>query len=296
MFRGLLSCLVVTILSWMTPTLAATQTQKSDKVKPPTIQEQATKLWKEAEELFDTGKTLEGVAKLENVVKLDPKDVQAWTLLGWHHAYNLSVDPDLKLNEEEQVKKGIEILRRGIVAVPRSADLRFELGSTYYDRVGDMQKATNVFRETLRLLDEKRVLLLDPDEKRPLRQWRRLLMRNLAHAYERKLDFDGALKVYDRMIEEYDDEDVARFMANYLRNDYGKAREYFNMERYKDALSEIDAALSRRVIAIGLYLKAECHLKLGEIDEAKKAFIALVNHNPRERVALNKIKELSSKQ
>ncbi|MCS6860692.1 MAG: CDC27 family protein [Abditibacteriales bacterium] len=263
--------------------------------KPQTPKEQAAELWEKAVELLDTGKLLEGVAVLERLVKLDPSDVRAWTMLGFNYAYNLSVDPDLKLNEAEQIKKGIDALKRGITAVPRSADLRFELGLLYYNRLGDTEAAIMVFEETLRLVDAGKAVLLDPEEKRPLRQWRRILMRTLAHAYERSIDFCCALRVYDRMIQEYADEDVARFMANYIRNIYNMAWEFYTTGRYREAIREIDAALANRVIAIGLYLKAECLIQLGEKEEAKKVLAAIINKNPAERVALNKYRELSGK-
>lgn len=268
---------------------------EAQKDTPKTPKEQAEELWEKAEELLDTGKLLEGVATLERIVQLDPTDVRAWTMLGFNYAYNLSVDPDLKLNEKEQIQKGIDALKRGITAVPRSADLRFELGMVHYNRIGDTEAAIMVFEETLRLVDEGKAVLLDPEEKRPLRQWRRILMRTLAHAYERSIDFCCALRVYDRMIKEYEDEDVARFMANYIRNDYGMAWEFYTTGRYKEAIREIDAALANRVIAIGLYLKAECLIQLGEKEEAKKVLAAIINKNPSERVALNKYKELDGK-
>jgi tetratricopeptide (TPR) repeat protein len=286
-----LGCLVV--ISALLGKVARVEGAQKDKPKTP--KEQAAELWDKAEEFFDTGKLLEGVAILERIVKLNPSDVRAWTMLGFNYAYNLSVDPDLKLNEEEQINKGIDALKRGIAAVPRSADLRFELGMVYYNRIGDMEAAILVFEETLRLVDEGKAVLLDPEEKRPLRQWRRLLMRTLAHAYERSIDFCCALRVYDRLIKEYEDEDVARFMSNYICNDYGMAWEFYTTGRYKEAIREIDAALANKVIAIGLYLKAECQIQLGEKEEAKKTLAAIINKNPAERVALNKYKELGGK-
>jgi hypothetical protein len=72
----------------------------------------------------------------KRMVKAKPQDVQAWRLLGWHAAYNLSVDFDDIKDRYGYVKQGIEHLVEGLTHNPTNAALYWDIGFYLRDRIG----------------------------------------------------------------------------------------------------------------------------------------------------------------
>jgi hypothetical protein len=97
----------------------------------------------------------------KGMVKANPHDIQAWQLLGWNAAYNLSTTTD-DINERyAYVRQGIEHLMEGRRQNPTNAALYWDIGFYLHSRLGqgDMRKP---FRMLFRKDKEFHKLLAGP--------------------------------------------------------------------------------------------------------------------------------------
>jgi hypothetical protein len=85
----------------------------------------------------------------KRMVKTKPHNIQAWQLLGWNAAYNLSVNSDDIKERYGHVKQGIEHLVEGLMHNPTNATLYWDIGFFLRDRIGRGQDRTPI-RELFR--------------------------------------------------------------------------------------------------------------------------------------------------
>lgn len=78
---------------------------------------------------------------VESIIKLQPHFVRVWTFQGWNLAYNISVEWDQVEDKYYWVKQGIKFLRRGTDVNKQSPELRWDVGWTYFHKLGKADEA-----------------------------------------------------------------------------------------------------------------------------------------------------------
>jgi len=138
------------------------------------------------------------------ITRLDPQFILAWRTFGWHVAWNLHADAPPE-DKPKFLKEGEMIFRRGIHANPKSWEMRMELAWLFHDRIRDPEKAIPLWKDTIRM------------PKAPIYNWHML-----AHAYERTLQWQKSLQVWQEVLKKDPGNPVARRYADMwerLQND-----------------------------------------------------------------------------
>jgi len=102
-------------------------------------------LWLKAEDVWHGGSWWALLPMLETITQLDPHFALAWKVYGWHCAYNLHAESRTAIDKHYWLQKGIEVLERAVDANPKSWDIAFELGWTYFDRLHQLYQAAEWF-------------------------------------------------------------------------------------------------------------------------------------------------------
>ncbi len=89
------------------------------------------------------------------IVTLQPHFLLVWSIGGWHMAYNLSYQARDRAESERWLREGIAFLKEGIAANREKADLYFDLGWTYFDRMKDYAAALPYLEMAARKSDSK---------------------------------------------------------------------------------------------------------------------------------------------
>lgn len=148
-------------------------------------------LWMKSDEYWHSGKADRMIPVLRTVTLLDPHFLDAWRIAGWHWAYNLSVEAK-EPNKNEKIEmcfqNGIQFLKEGIGWNPEKFDLYFELGWTYFDKMGDYISSVEYFKQARTKKNSPR----NPD----------YIQRMIGHAHERIPDIPKALDAYAMVLGE----------------------------------------------------------------------------------------------
>lgn len=185
----------------------------------------ADMLWVKGDELFHTGQMYKFLPLARTVVMLDPHFIDAWTVTGWHLAYNMFAEAHKKGDWDGQVqwfRTGIEWLMRGLQQNPRSTDLVYNIGWTYYDRMDYFPQAIRWLTKTLR-------------SEAPPMQTGRLI----AHAYEHEPDIERALEWYYRVLRMQPDDSVGIGATITLKMRYAHAWRLVEEGKYDEAYKEV---------------------------------------------------------
>ena len=108
-------------------------------------------LWLRMERTWDTGNWWALLPLLDAVTQLDPHFVLAWKVYGWHCAYNMHAEAETVVDKRYWLARGLEILERAVEANPKSWEMVFELGWTYYDRAHEPYRASAYFQRAAEL-------------------------------------------------------------------------------------------------------------------------------------------------
>jgi len=108
-------------------------------------------LWLRMERVWDSGNWFALLPLLDAVTQLDPHFVLAWKVYGWHCAYNLNAESETVVDRKYWLDRGLEILQRAVDVNPKSWEMVFELGWTYFDRAHEPYRAAEYFRQADRL-------------------------------------------------------------------------------------------------------------------------------------------------
>lgn len=82
---------------------------------------------------------------------LEPELTDSWSAGSWHLAFNLSEEAQDPEERKQMINSGIAFLKEGIKKNPKEAHLYFDLAWTYYMRLGDLEEAIRLFKESLKL-------------------------------------------------------------------------------------------------------------------------------------------------
>ena len=103
-------------------------------------------LWLKVEHVWHGGAWWALLPLLEGVTELDPHFLTAWKVYGWHCAYNLHAESETVVDRRYWLNRGLEILERAVEANPKSWEMIFELGWTYFDRAHEPYRAWEYFK------------------------------------------------------------------------------------------------------------------------------------------------------
>jgi len=147
-------------------------------------------LWVRFKSIWHSEDHSQIVPTLQMVVRLSPYWLLPWKMLGWHLAYNVYAQMEDPLRQQELVKEGINVLKRGLNKNPDRYDLYFEVGWTYYHKAEDYKNAILYFSWANKFSE------------RP-----RFVERMLAHAYEKGGYYQESLEVWQQHLDSLREED-----------------------------------------------------------------------------------------
>lgn len=98
-------------------------------------------LWQYSDVLFHDGKTFEMVKPLEATVTLNPSFLEAWSVYGWHLAWNLNSYVQDAVLKEKWRSAGEDIYMRAVQANKDRTRPYFDLAWLYIQRMSSYEKA-----------------------------------------------------------------------------------------------------------------------------------------------------------
>jgi|GEM_PF-1336484 len=101
-------------------------------------------LWHYQETLFHKGKLYEMVAPLDAVVTLNPSFYEAWSLYGWHLAWNIYYDSKDMVQRKQWLEAGTNTYIRAVRSNPEKPNYYFDLAWLYMQREGNYRKALEI--------------------------------------------------------------------------------------------------------------------------------------------------------
>jgi tetratricopeptide (TPR) repeat protein len=207
-------------------------------------------------------KTQDGFRLMEESIQAKPKDPDLYLILAALY------------EQEEQLPRAVETLKKGLVQNSENIDLHYQL-SALYDKMGDFEKMVSGMREVLRL---------DPNHADALNY--------LGYSYtEKEMHLEEALRMIQKAM-------TLRPNMGYIMDSLGWA--YFKLGDYARAVEELEKAnqLTPNDPVITEHL-ADGYSKLSRTDKAKDLYQKALTLNPKpdqmERLK-KKIEELKEKQ
>jgi tetratricopeptide (TPR) repeat protein len=98
-------------------------------------------MWNYADVLFHHGKLYEMVNTYDSTVTLNPAFTEAWSIYGWHLAWNIYGAVDDPVQKKKWMEAGTDVYVRAVQANPTKPSHRFDLAWLYMQREGNYRKA-----------------------------------------------------------------------------------------------------------------------------------------------------------
>ena len=98
-------------------------------------------LWNYSDVLFHQGKPYDMVYPLESAVSLNPRFIDAWSVYGWHLAWNLNTYTKDLAKKEKWLNAGESVYKRAVMANPENPRPYFDEAWLYLQRMGDYDKS-----------------------------------------------------------------------------------------------------------------------------------------------------------
>jgi len=98
-------------------------------------------MWNYADILFHEGKIYDMPNVLEATVTLNPSFTEAWSMHGWHLAWNLNADTTNQILKALYLEQGENVYRRAILANPDKPRPYFDMAWLYLSRTFEYKKA-----------------------------------------------------------------------------------------------------------------------------------------------------------
>ena len=112
-------------------------------------------MWTYSDLLFHDGKPFQMAEALESTVTLNPAFTEAWSVYGWHLAWNLNTYTNDFAMKAQYLKFGEEVYKRAIAANPYKPRPYFDLGWLYLTRKGDYDSAMKTFEIVVNGTDKR---------------------------------------------------------------------------------------------------------------------------------------------
>ncbi len=138
-------------------------------------------LWLRCDMYFHKGQWYKILPLYRTITFLQPHFIQAWSIAGWHMAYNIYHEAKVA-DKEKWLEAGLNFLKEGIINNPHRYELYFETGWTYFHKAENYEEAIKYFRRAIRFPH--------PD----------YIDRMIAHAFLKKGDVRGAYEEWKRIV------------------------------------------------------------------------------------------------
>lgn len=148
-------------------------------------------LWLRTDMYFHMGQWYKILPIYRTITFLQPHFIQAWSVAGWHMAYNIyheAKDED----KPKWLEAGLNFLKEGIDNNPHRYELYFETGWTYFHKAKNYDEAIKYFRRAIRFEH--------PD----------YIDRMIAHAFLKKGDVKGSYEEWKRIVKRYPEDCLAK--------------------------------------------------------------------------------------
>ena len=140
-------------------------------------------LWIRVDDYHHHGQHYKILPLLTTVTSLQPKFIVAWTIGGWHMAFNIYHEAKTPEEKEKWLKEGIDFLKKGIIKNPDVYYIYFETAWIYFFKVHDYANAINYLKRAAR------------------HEHPQFVEHVLAHAYERNGQYQKSLEVWESIEE-----------------------------------------------------------------------------------------------
>jgi len=170
-------------------------------------------LWNYSDVLFHKGKPYEMVPALDAAVTLNPSFTEAWSVYGWHVAWNLqSYEGDDIVLKAKRIEQGETIYRNAVIANPDKPRPYFDMAWLYITREGNYQAALPYLRQVIE--DRQHFKPMTPEEKKQTfnadpelireRKWDPKIFGNrLAYVYKKLAIVTGKQDYFAKAIQAY---------------------------------------------------------------------------------------------
>jgi len=138
-------------------------------------------LWIRLDYYSHTGQHYKIYPLVKTVALLQPKFIQAWTLGGWHMAYNIYHVANGPAEKRKWLERGLSFLREGIIENPDTYRIYYELGWTYFFKLKDYPGAIKYLKRAVQYGHPQFVTHV------------------LAHSYERNGQIRKSLAVWESL-------------------------------------------------------------------------------------------------
>ncbi|MBI1871344.1 MAG: hypothetical protein HYS07_09150 [Chlamydiae bacterium] len=135
-------------------------------------------LWVRLDEYSHHGQWYKLLPLFKAVTFLQPQFITAWSVGGWHMAFNLYFYSKTDLEKKRWLEEGLKFLKSGLMQNSNRYELYFELGWTYFYKAKDYPNAIRYLRHGIKYEHPQFVEHL------------------LAHAYEKNGELKEALNVW----------------------------------------------------------------------------------------------------
>jgi tetratricopeptide (TPR) repeat protein len=139
-------------------------------------------LWINVENYWHRGEHFKMIPLFYMVTLLQPHWILAWSLGGWHMAYNVPAGVKNIQGKYYWYQQGIQFLKKGVSYNSSRYDLYFETGWTYYNKGEDYSNAVKYLKQA--------VIYPGPDYVKDV----------LAHAYEKDGHINQAIKEWKKLL------------------------------------------------------------------------------------------------
>jgi tetratricopeptide (TPR) repeat protein len=149
-------------------------------------------LWLRTDMYFHMGQWYKVLPLYRTITFLQPHFIQAWSVAGWHMAYNIYHEAKSEEEKKDWLEAGLNFLKEGITYNPGRYELYFETGWTYFHKARDYDEAIKYFRRAIRFPH--------PD----------YIDRMIAHAFFKKGDIQSAYQEWQRIVKLSPKDNLAR--------------------------------------------------------------------------------------
>ena len=155
-------------------------------------------LWLRCDMYFHMGQWYKILPIYRTITFLQPHFIQAWSVAGWHMAYNIYHEAKQE-DKKMWLDAGLSFLKEGIINNPDRYELYFETGWTYFHKAENYEEAVKYFRRAIRFPH--------PD----------YIDRMIAHALLKKGDVRGSYEEWKRIVSLHPEDRLSRDWLDKVR-------------------------------------------------------------------------------
>jgi tetratricopeptide (TPR) repeat protein len=169
-------------------------------------------LWNFTDVLFHKGEPFKMIDPLESVVTLNPTFTEAWSLYGWHVAWNLHtyVGKENAVLKAKYIRDGEEIYRRAVEANPEKPKPYFDMAWLFIMREGNYEAAMPYLQ---RVVETDNFPVITPEDRKRFtgdldtireRKWdSQIIGHRLAYVYKKMWIITGHKSFFTKAVDTF---------------------------------------------------------------------------------------------